>query len=67
VREVQLSRSLILEGVILLLNPTIFKVSRVSLDSINRLVNTKKHTHDFGGELIALQESAFSVLFFSFL
>jgi hypothetical protein len=67
VREVQLSRNLILEGVILLLNPTIFEVSKVSLDSINRLVNTKKHTYDFGGELIALQESVFSVLFFSFL
>jgi hypothetical protein len=50
VREDQVSRNPILESFILLgfllvlislgLNPTIFRASRVSLDSINRLVNT---------------------------
>jgi hypothetical protein len=53
VHEEQLSRGPILESVILLgfllvlvaqgLNPTIFRVSRISLDSINRLVNIEKH------------------------
>ena len=41
------------------LNPTIFRVSRVSLDSINKLVNTKKDTHDFGEEFTALKEAIF--------
>jgi hypothetical protein len=30
------------------INTTIFRVSRVSLDSINRLVNIEKHTRNFG-------------------
>jgi hypothetical protein len=50
VREDQVSRNSILESFTFRVfvqqgrNPTIFRVSRVSLDSINRLVNTKK-TH----------------------
>jgi hypothetical protein len=48
------------------LNPTIFRVSGVSLDSINRLVNTEKHKHDFGKELMALQGSVFQVYSFPF-
>jgi hypothetical protein len=43
----------------------IFRVSRVSLDSINRLVNTEKHTLHFGEEFTALKEAIFSGLFFS--
>jgi hypothetical protein len=44
----------------------IFRVSKVSLDSINRLVNTKKHTQDFGEELTVLQGSVFRVYSFPF-
>ena len=44
----------------------IFRVSRVSLDSISRLVNTEKHTHDFGEELAALKEAIFRVYSFLF-
>ena len=40
--------------------------SRVFLNSINRLVNTKLHTLDFGEELMALQESVFRVYSFPF-
>jgi hypothetical protein len=75
-REEQLSRNPILESVILLgfllvlvaqgLNLTIFRVSRVFLDSINRLVNTKKHTGDFGEDLTAIQGSVFRVYSFPF-
>jgi hypothetical protein len=36
------------------LNPMIFRVSRVFLDFINRLVNTKKDTGDFGEEFTTL-------------
>jgi hypothetical protein len=36
------------------LNPMIFRVSRVFLDFINRLVNTKKDTDDFGEEFTTL-------------
>ena len=74
--EEQLSHNPILESVILLgfllvlvaqgLNLTIFRVSRVSLDSINRLINTEKHTCDFGEELMALQGSVFRVNSFPF-
>jgi hypothetical protein len=32
-----------------------FRVSRVSLDSINRLVNIEKHTRDFGEEFTTLK------------
>jgi hypothetical protein len=49
------------------LNPTIFRVSRVSLDSINRLANTKKYTRDFGKEFMALKVVIFLVLLFSFI
>ena len=76
VREEQLSRNPILKCFILLgfllvlvaqgLNPTIFRVSRVSLDSINRLVNTEKYTRDFLEELTALQGSVFQVYYFRF-
>ena len=72
-REDQVSRNLILESLILLgfllvlvaqgLNPTIF---RVSLDFINRLVNTEKHTGDFEEEFTALKEAIFWVYSFSF-
>ena len=58
---------LILGFLQLALNPTIFRVSRVPLDSINRLVNTKKHTCDFGEEFTTLKEANFRVLFFSFI
>jgi hypothetical protein len=39
----------------------IFRVSRVSLDSINRLVNIEKHTCDFREEFMALKEAIFRV------
>ena len=48
------------------LNPTIFGVSRILLDSINRLVNTEKHTRDFGEEFTALKEAIFWVYSFPF-
>jgi hypothetical protein len=48
------------------LNPTILRVSRFSLDSINRLVNTEKHTRDFGEEFMGLQGSIFRVYSFPF-
>ena len=48
-------------------NPMIFKVSRILLESINRPVNIKKHTGDFGEELTTLKEAIFSGLFFSFI
>jgi hypothetical protein len=35
------------------------EASRVPLNSINRLVNTKKDTHALGEELMALQGSVF--------
>jgi hypothetical protein len=58
-------RVLILGFLQLGLNPTIFRVSRVSLDSLNRLVNTEKHTRNFGEEFTALKEAIFLGLFFS--
>jgi hypothetical protein len=76
VREDQLSRSPILGSFIFLgfllvlvtqgLNPMIFWICRVSLDSINRLANTEKHTCDFGEELMAFQGSIFRVYSFPF-
>jgi hypothetical protein len=45
----------------------IFRVSRVSLDSINRLVNTEKHTLHFGEEFTALKEAIFQVYSFPFI
>jgi hypothetical protein len=42
----------------------IFRVSRVSLDSINRLVNREKHKSDFGEEFTALKEAIFLVYSF---
>jgi hypothetical protein len=44
----------------------IFRVSKVSLDSINRLVNTEKHTRDFGEEFTALKEAIVKVYSFPF-
>jgi hypothetical protein len=69
VREAQVNRSPILESFnfrvfATRLNPTIFKVSRVSLNSINRPVNIEKHTHDFGEELMTFKEAIFRVYFF---
>jgi hypothetical protein len=49
------------------INTTIFRVSKVSLDSINRLVNTEKHTRDFGEEFTALKETIFQVYSFPFI
>ena len=75
-REDQVSRSPILESFILLgflivlvalgLNPTIFRVSRVFLDSINWLVNTEKHRRDFGEEFTTLKEAIFRDYSFPF-
>jgi putative NADPH-quinone reductase len=75
-REDQVNCSPILESSILLgfllvlvalgLNPTIFRVSRASLDSINRLVNTEKDTRDFEEEFMALKEASFWVYSFPF-
>jgi hypothetical protein len=48
------------------LNPTIFRVSRVSLDSINRLVNIEKHALNFVEEFMALKEAIFWVYTFPF-
>jgi hypothetical protein len=48
------------------LNPMIFRVSRIFVDSINRLANPGKHTRDFGEEFMALQGSIFRVYSFSF-
>jgi hypothetical protein len=75
VHEDQLNRSPILESFILLgfckvlvsqrLNPTICRVSRVSLDSINRLINTEK-TYVILEKNIWLSRKRFSrfILFF---
>jgi hypothetical protein len=59
-------RVLILGFLQLGLNPSSFRVSRVSLDSINRLVNTEKYTCDFGEEFTALKEAIFWVYSFPF-
>jgi hypothetical protein len=45
-------------------NPTIFRVSRASLDFINKLVNIEKHTRDFGEEFMILKEAIFRVYSF---
>ena len=45
-------------------NPMIFRVSRILLESINRPVNTEKHTRYFGEELTALKEAIFWVYSF---
>jgi hypothetical protein len=44
----------------------IFRVSRVSLDTINRLINTEKHARYFGEEFTALKEAIFRVYSFPF-
>jgi hypothetical protein len=44
----------------------IFRVSRVSLDSINKLVNTE-YTRNFGEEFMALKEAIFQVYSFPFI
>jgi hypothetical protein len=41
-------------------------IFRVSLDSINRLVNAEKHTRDFGEEFTALKEAIVRVYSFPF-
>jgi hypothetical protein len=41
-----------------------FRVSRILLDSINRHVNTKKHTRYFGEEFTAFKEAIFRVYSF---
>ena len=46
-------------------NPTIFRVFWILLESINRPVNTEKHTWDFKEELTTLKEVIFPGLFFS--
>jgi hypothetical protein len=43
----------------------ICRVSRVSSDSINRLVNIVKHTLDFGTKIYGSQGSNFPSLFFA--
>ena len=40
-------------------DPTIFRVSRILLESINRPVNTEEHTRYFGEELTILKEAIF--------
>ena len=45
-------------------NPTIFKVSRILLESINRHVNTEEHTSYFGEELTVFNEAIFQVYSF---
>jgi hypothetical protein len=45
-------------------NPTIFRVSRILLESINRPVNIEKHRRYFGEELTALKEAIFQVYSF---
>ena len=45
-------------------NPMVFRVSTILLESINRPVNTEKHTHYFGEELTALKEAIFQVYSF---
>jgi hypothetical protein len=46
------------------IQPYNFRVSRILLDSINRPVNTEKHTRYFGEEFTALKEAIFQVYFF---
>ena len=45
-------------------NPTIFRVSRILLESINRPVNTEERTRYFGEELMAFKEAIFRVCSF---
>jgi hypothetical protein len=45
-------------------NLTHFRVSKIFLDSINRLVNIEKHTHYIGEEFIAFKEAIFRVYSF---
>ena len=45
-------------------NPTIFRVSRILLQSINRPVNTKEHKRYFGEELTVFKEAIFWVYSF---
>jgi hypothetical protein len=46
------------------IQPYDFRVSRTLLYSINRLVNTKKHTRYFGEEFTAFKEAIFRVYSF---
>ena len=45
-------------------NPTIFRVSRILLESINRPVNIEKYERYFGEELTAFKEAIFRVYSF---
>jgi hypothetical protein len=48
-------------------NPTIFRVSRILLESINRLVNTKERHTIFGEELTTFKEQFFGFILFLYL
>jgi hypothetical protein len=48
-------------------NPTIFRVSRILLESINRPVNTEERHAIFGRRIYGFQGSNFPGLFFSFI
>jgi hypothetical protein len=48
-------------------NPTIFRVSRILLESINRLVNTKETQTIFGEELTTFKEQFFGFILFLYL
>jgi hypothetical protein len=48
-------------------NPTIFRVSRILLESINRPVNTEERDTNFGRRIYGFQGSDFPGLFFSFI
>jgi hypothetical protein len=61
-----LSGFITIVGGVHIINPTIFRVSRVSLDSINRLVNIEKHALNFVEEFMALKEAIFWVYTFPF-
>ena len=45
-------------------NPTIFRVSRILLESINRSVNTEEQGRYFGEELMVFKEAIFRVYSF---
>jgi hypothetical protein len=49
------------------IQPYDLRVSRTLFDSINRLINTKKHTRYFGEEFMAFREVIFGVYSFPLL
>jgi hypothetical protein len=73
VREDQVSHNPVLESFTFRVfvqqgqNPMIFRVSRILLDSINRPVNTEKHTYNFREEFTAIKETIFRVYSFPFI